>query len=132
LSQLKGLIIDSPHIDNILSGRKTWEMRTTATKHRGPMALIKKGSGLVVGIADLIDSKGPLGTDELMKTEALHLISPERLKSSEVAKYKYAWVLQNPRRLATPISYVHPAGAVIWVNLDGGVSHKVEMSLRQV
>jgi len=45
---IKGLIIDTPHIDNILSGQKTWEMRSTQTKQRGLVALIRKGSGTVV------------------------------------------------------------------------------------
>ena len=26
---IKGLIVDTRHIDNILSGQKTWEMRST-------------------------------------------------------------------------------------------------------
>jgi hypothetical protein len=44
-----GLVIDKPWIDLILDGKKTWEMRSTLTKKRGKIALIRKGSkaGLV-------------------------------------------------------------------------------------
>lgn len=34
MAEVKGLIIDTPHIDNILSGKKIWEMRSTMTKQR--------------------------------------------------------------------------------------------------
>ena len=56
----KGLVIKSPAIDKILLGIKTWEMRSKSTQVRGPIALIKKGSGQIVGIANLVDVKGPL------------------------------------------------------------------------
>ncbi len=49
----KGLIIDSPHIERILSGAKTWEMRSSKTAQRGRIALIRKGSGLVVGTVEV-------------------------------------------------------------------------------
>ena len=51
----KGLIIDEPWISMILRGSKTWEMRKTITKIRGPIALIRKGSKQVVGTADLVE-----------------------------------------------------------------------------
>ncbi|MBD8246954.1 ASCH domain-containing protein [Xanthomonas campestris] len=45
---MKGLVIDEPWISLILSGQKTWEMRSRATSIRGRIALIKKGSGTEV------------------------------------------------------------------------------------
>lgn len=57
---MKGLIIDQPWIGLILSGKKTWEMRKTACHHRGRIALIRKGSGQVVGTADIVNSFPPL------------------------------------------------------------------------
>jgi hypothetical protein len=53
---VKGLIIDEPWIGLILLGNKTWEMRKTACHHRGRIALIRKGSGRIVGTADLIEA----------------------------------------------------------------------------
>lgn len=43
----------------------------------------------------------------------------------------YAWVVENPRRLARPVEYQHPSGAVIWVRLEPGVERKIEVQLRR-
>jgi len=77
----KGLIIKSPYIDRILAGTKTWEMRSKHTKQRGQVALIKQGTGQIVGLARLIDSKGPLSHQEKLETIDKHQISKERLES---------------------------------------------------
>ena len=45
---MKGLISKSPHVENILSGKKTWEIRGSNTRIRGEIALIKSGSGTIV------------------------------------------------------------------------------------
>jgi hypothetical protein len=52
---MKGLIIKSPWIDKILAGEKTWEIRGSNTKIRGKISLIKSGSGMILGKADLVD-----------------------------------------------------------------------------
>jgi hypothetical protein len=115
------LIIDTPHIDNILSGKKTWEMRSTATKQRGLVALIRKGSGVVAGVAEIMDSKGPLSKDEMLANLSKHLISKERIESGVVEKWKHAWVMARAQPLPRAVRYTHPSGAVIWVNLDAAV-----------
>ncbi len=115
----KGLIIDQPWIDLILSGDKTWEMRSRSCRIRGRIGLIRKGSGLVVGVAELVDDVGPLGRDELSSRYDKHAITPERLLGEEwMDKWNHAWVLKNVRKLERPIAYDHPSGAVIWVNLQ--------------
>jgi hypothetical protein len=123
--EIKGLIIDSPHIDNIMSGKKTWEMRTTGTKQRGTVALIRKGSGQIVGVAEIEASIGPLIHQDLLENMSKHLISSERLNDPKVQKYKYAWAVRNARALTKPINYVHPSGAVIWVKLSPEVQAAV-------
>jgi hypothetical protein len=121
----KGLIIKTPFIDLILQGRKTWELRSTQAKFRGPIALIEKGSGKVVGVASLIDSKGPLTDAEMGANHHNHAVSPERLQLPDLQKYRYAWVLSDAKRLARPVPYTHAKGAVIWVTLDSMVSSAV-------
>ena len=123
---LNGLVIDAPHIENILAGRKRWEMRPCTTRERGPIALIRKGSGLVVGTADLADSLGPLTDYELRAARSLHLISAHRLCSATLAKHNHAWILENVRRLPVPIRYRHPPGAVTWVSLHQAVRQAME------
>jgi hypothetical protein len=57
---MRGLLIRSPWIEEILRGRKTWEIRGSNTNIRGRIGLIRSGSGLVVGTCDLVDVEGPL------------------------------------------------------------------------
>jgi ASCH domain len=62
---MKALIIRDPWIGLILTGRKTWELRASPTKIRGRIGLIRKGSGWIVGVADLVDSLPRLDADTL-------------------------------------------------------------------
>lgn len=109
---MKGLIIKSPHIENILDGKKVWELRGSDTKIRGRIALIKSGSKTIVGYANLVGSSGPCSPAALELSEHLHLA-----KGATKYKNTYAWHLEKVEKLETPISYSHPQGAIIWVKL---------------
>ena len=126
----KGLVIKSPYIDRILAGTKTWEMRSIATSVRGPIALIKQGSGQVVGVANLVGVKGPLTKQDKLRSIDKHQISVDRLETGETDKWDTAWVLENAQLLKTPIHYQHPNGAVIWVNLDDSVQKQLAMIIK--
>lgn len=115
---MKALIIDEPWIGKILAGSKTWEMRKTVCSYRGLVALIRKGSGSVVGIAEVIDSLAPLDSRETYaNAEGLHGIPPERQEAAFADGWRTPWVLRNARALEVAVPYDHPSGAVIWVNL---------------
>lgn len=122
----KALIIASPFIERILAGTKTWEMRSTATKQRGRIALVRKGSGLVVGTAELSDSVGPLTRAQMLDNTDRHRVDTDRILSGAVDKWTYAWVLRDVRPLAQPVQYIHPSGAVIWVTLDTAARSMLE------
>jgi site-specific recombinase XerC len=122
--KMKGLVIDEPWISLIISGQKTWEMRSRNTLVRGRIALIRKGSKTVIGTADLVRTLPKLSPAELKAGVDNH-----RVPESEIVKefkHNTAWVLQRARPLREPIPYRHPAGAVIWVNLDPEVAAMVE------
>lgn len=116
----RGLLIMSPWIEKILSGEKTWEMRGIPTDIRGPIALIKSGSGLILGTCNLVAVKGPLPMTEILSTDK-HGIPQSEVENllRNVLKYEkvYAWVLEEARPLRNPIPYDHPSGAVRWVDL---------------
>ncbi len=122
--QLKGLIISEPWISLILSGNKTWEMRARISTHRGPIALVRKGSGLVVGIAELVDCKALLGEVEYRKNEHLHRV-PRVDQVSAAVRWPIAWVLKNARSLYPPIRYEHKAGAQSQIILSKNESEAV-------
>jgi hypothetical protein len=124
---MKALIIDEPGISKILRGEKIWEMRKTGCRLRGRIALIKKGSGHVIGVAEVIDSRPPLCTREAYAAaELYHRVPPARQVQAFNGGWRTPWVLANARKLPRPVPYKHPPGAVIWVNLEPESAAKVE------
>lgn len=122
---MKALVIDEPWISKILRGEKTWEMRSSRAQVRGLIALVRKGSGSVVGVARIIDCVGPLDLAQLATNSAKHQVSMVEFESGRAAKWNIAWVLSDAQELARPIPYKHPNGAVVWVNLDPDVEREV-------
>jgi hypothetical protein len=116
---MKGLIIKSPWIELILSGKKTWEIRGSNTKIRGTIALIKSGSGKIFGEVDLVDSM-ELSLEDYRQSKKLHGVDSGNALELPYKK-TYAWVLANPRIYKEPVPYKHPMGAVIWVNLHNEI-----------
>lgn len=124
----KGLIIDEPWISKILNGEKIWEMRSKHTAHRGFFALIRKGSGQVVGIASLKVASDPYTEASLEKNASKHCVGPE-LYSRPDYKWRYAWELGDIRPLQRPVPYVHKNGAVTWVTLDQAAQEGIQRQL---
>jgi len=118
-----GLVIDEPWITKIIRGEKTWEMRSKPTTKRGRIALIKKGSGLIVGLATITGALGPFTDDEITTNFEHH-----RVPTHVIDKWRFAWVLKDVLHLATPVPYVHNKGAVIWVNLDSAANSQVSFA----
>lgn len=114
----KGLIIADPWIGYILDGTKDWEMRSSATSHRGWFGLIRKGTGAVYGVARLTDIVRPLSPAEMMAAHEHHRIPDHMIRSGEVAKWNTPWKLADVRRFDRPVPYRHKSGAVTWVELD--------------
>lgn len=97
-----------------------WEMRSKATKKRGPIALIRKGSGLVVATATLSECLPALTSGTMQTHFGKHQIPPS-MTSAPGYKWFTPWVLTDIRPLQRPVPYKHPAGAVTFVNLDTNV-----------
>lgn len=114
--KIRGLIVKSPYIDEILEGKKRWEIRGRNTRIRGKIALIKSGTGMVFGTVNIIDSREITFEEYLKWKESRGYKNLDKI----VKPYKkiYAWVLDQPVMFEQPISYIHPSGAVIWVKLE--------------
>lgn len=114
----RGLVIREPWIDLILSGRKTWEMRSTAPSWRGWFGLIRKGSGEISGIARLADVGRALSPDEMVETFGQHRIPEAMIRSGEAAKWTTPWILADIQMLRSPVRYRHPNGAITLFTLE--------------
>jgi ASCH domain len=113
---MNALLIRSPHIEKILQGIKTWEIRGSRTQVRGTIGLVRSGSGMVVGTCEIVDCLGPLTREEFRRNARRAGLKPAEAASGYVKTF--AWVLANVRHLRKPVLYEHPRGAVIWVKLD--------------
>jgi hypothetical protein len=121
---MRALVIRQEPLDKILSGTKTWEIRGSKTLIRETIGLIESGSGTIVGVCELKDCVGPLTLAELERNARRARISA----NGRNLPYKrtHAWVLANARRLRKPVSYEHPSGAIIWVQLDEKTARAVQ------
>jgi hypothetical protein len=118
---IRGLIVWSYPLEQILRGSKTWEIRSRAAHVRGRIGLIESGSGTVVGTCELVGCKGPL-TREQRRTGARRAGFP---RGEMIGLGAYAWVLKDARRLKRPVRYRHPRGAITWVKLNASVRRRL-------
>lgn len=124
----KALIIDEPWLSKILNGDKTWEMRSTQIKFRGKFGLIRKGSGQVVGVANLTGVSGPYNNTELKAHYDRHQVGDDLILKPDY-KWRHAWELSDISPLGMPVSYIHKNGAVTWVELDDEAVEAIALQL---
>jgi hypothetical protein len=115
----RGLLVRDPWIGLLLSGEKTWELRSRRTTFRGRFALIRSGTGLVVGEARLVDVVGPYSGEELRSSDRKHRAAAYVEANSGRFPSLYGWVVEGAMAYDRPVPYEHPQGAVIWVALEG-------------
>lgn len=127
---MKGLIVADPWISHILTGTKTWEMRSERASYRGAIALIRKGTGSVVGLANLVDVLGPFTKDELSVSFGYHRVPIEQFVIGEQLRWNVAWVLRDAETLLRPVPYKHQSGAVKWVNLPAATARAISAERR--
>ncbi|MCG3168778.1 MAG: hypothetical protein CALGDGBN_00285 [Pseudomonadales bacterium] len=107
----------------IANQEKTWEMRTRRTSIRGPIALIRAGSGQVVGSAELVDCLDALTPEQMRETHGFHGIPDSQIAEVMANNWTTPWVLRDVKSFERPVPYDHPYGAVTWVELpeiEGG------------
>ena len=112
LGVTRGLVIAQPWVGLIADRKKTWEMRTRPTKVRGWIGLIPKGTGTVIGIACLMRSLPSLERNLHHLYLKKHRVPSVSGRKKYNGKYLIPWVLAKAFRLARPLPYQHPSGAV--------------------
>ena len=114
----RGLLVRDPYATQLLNGEKIWEVRGKATQIRGPVVIIKSGTGRAYGTVRLIRVLGPLALDDLIMARELPQEEREEFRHAGLPYTKtYAYVFSDPQWFDRPISYNHPSGAVTWVRL---------------
>jgi len=94
-------------------------MRTRNIGVRGRIALIRKGSKAVAGVADLVDTVPQLSIDQVGGSTKRHCVPAAEIDADfQVGDRMGAGACSTAWRA---VPYDHPAGAVIWVNLNADV-----------
>ncbi len=111
----RGLIVREPYASLIVDGKKTWEIRKSPTRVRGPIGIISRGR--LIGEVELVDVLGPFSVTELKAHEAKHKAG-DFLEAYAQGRPLWAWVLKNPRRYETPLPVPPRKGRMLWVDLS--------------
>lgn len=114
---MRGLIIQQPHLDNILNGLKTVRIRTRNTNIRGHVALCYNGH--IHGFAKIVDSRQVPRSQLLTpKWEQKHRAIQSLLRGPYSRKNAlWIWKLSHIQKLQFPIPYEQPKGRGVWVNV---------------
>jgi hypothetical protein len=112
------LVVAEPWASLLVDGDKTWELRTTSTKARGPIGIAAKGTGTIVGAVELVDVHGPYSRAEIAPYEDLHRVPASATSTYSGPRGLYGWEVTGAHRFDPPVPYHHPQGAVIWVRLE--------------
>lgn len=113
-----GLIVRDPYASQLLNRQKIWEIRGRQTQIRGPVVIVKQGTGKAFGTANLVRVLGPLELDDLITAPELPPEERDELRRHGLPYTKtYAYVFTNAQWFEDPVSYRHPSGAVTWVRL---------------
>ena len=110
---MRALIIKDPWASQIVSGKKTIELRTKRTKKIGQEIYIAKaGTKTLIGRVT-IEKCMQLTLDDYMNLMDKHLVGYGFGIISE--KKLYGWFLKDAVQFDNPIPYDHPQGAQMWV-----------------
>lgn len=113
-----GLIIKKYWLDKILSGEKTLEIRGTDTSHVGELiALIESGSSIIKGFCKIQETFS-LDKKRWEAETPNHCVDMTFSELKNRYKKPYAWHFCGILPCTKEITYEHPQGAVIWVDLS--------------
>lgn len=104
---VRGLVIMTDPLEKILTGQKTMELRGRHNRQLGKVALIRKSSGHIYGVADIVESVGPMDMNEFRARINEHGVQSSRLQEVFDKGWTIGWRMANVKRLRYPVPYVH-------------------------
>ena len=124
----RALVLKPNWIEEILAGRKLWELRGENLHLRGIVALAAKGElfgevtiehAMLVGIRDAEGTLlAPAGNEQNFLALPANM-DKHRVKDLNSISYSrvFAWVMSGPLRYASRVPYRHSPGAIKFVDL---------------
>ena len=108
------LLVQKYWLDKILSGEKTWEIRSSNTRVRGKILLGYKNH--IYGETNLVNSfkisKEGLGLAENLSKHCIE--GPVDHPIVKHYKAAHVWELSGTVRYSTPIEFTRKRGQVVW------------------
>lgn len=114
------LIVQEPWASKLIDGEKTWELRKRRTTVRGQIGISASRTSKVIGTVELVDCHGPFTVEELEDHRDRHRVGTDFLTAYAGDGTLWAWEVTDAQRLLKPVPYVHPPGAVVWVDFTRG------------
>ena len=120
----KVLTIKPQFLARILSGEKSWEVRSQNSLYRGCVALVGSGTRKIWGRAFLIGCT--------WKTEAeIRAASAACLTTAEVRRFcqgsgAYVWILSDVQVFQTPVCWHPVPGCVTWSSVKSDLALQIE------
>ena len=121
----KGLIMDLCWIQLVLSGAKTWEIRSTDASFRGRFGLCKKGRCL--GSVELV-AVHEVSRDDLEQQRDKHQVQDLRMFDSKPRLF--AWELARPCKFTEAVQYDASRAGQRWISLQNTVLAKKTLPAR--
>lgn len=126
------LTIRREPVEQILSGRKTWEIRSRPTRIRERIGISVKGEGVIVGTCSISNCIGPLTLSEVRRNSRRMGLPNSELREhlgwwrTETRRGRvYAWVLSRVRRFRKPVRFQNPSGAVVFSRVPPRIAKKL-------
>ncbi|CAK9097637.1 MutS protein-like 4 [Durusdinium trenchii] len=113
------LTVKSQWLALLLSGEKTWEIRTKNCRVRGDVAVMASGSSFVYGFVEIVDCQ-KRSPAELSGGKRFHLVPDDEIEKYTNGQAAYAWVISRPRILVRPLAVRRAQSSINWVKLDDG------------
>jgi hypothetical protein len=109
------LIIKPKWLNKIFHNGKCLEIRGSNTTKRGAIELAESGTSLIRGCCELQHAYPIEDEEHWEQLKEFHQVDISWNELLKRYKHPYAWVFINVKEYKTPIQYIHPKGAVIWV-----------------
>lgn len=116
VTQGKALLVRIPYSSRLITGVKTWELRSRPTHIRGIVGVVESGTSCIWGFIDILGCR-EVTPSILRECEDKHTVSRLDLEAFPYTQW-FAWQVGSSWKLKEPIPIVRRKGQVIWITTD--------------